>query len=230
VVKTDYDHSMRSGYPIVLQCITAVLPLLASLAVSGEAADPGVDRVGKPPFAIPTFHCLGLYWSPAGGGTNRQVLVRYRQAGGRDWRAALPMRYHPIPNTDEDLADYRGSIVYLTPAATYEVQLTLEGTTTATNLTATTWSGNFPVGEAIQVADRTEPLALTESGTSTAWRVYDGRGTIIDVRHRHDACVTINASHIILRGFTLRGAGATNLAPRRTIGAILIEGGHDIVI
>ena len=45
-----------------------------------------------------------------------------------DWSEALPMRYNPIPNTDEDLADYRGSIVHLAPATTYEIQLTLAGT------------------------------------------------------------------------------------------------------
>ena len=40
------------------------------------------------------------------------------------------MRYNPIPDTDEDLTDYRGSIVHLTPATTYEIQLTLAGTST----------------------------------------------------------------------------------------------------
>ena len=54
------------------------------------------------------------------------------------------MRYNPIPKTDEDLADYRGSIVHLAPATTYEVQLTLAGTSTTATLTATTWSEEFP--------------------------------------------------------------------------------------
>ena len=31
----------------------------------------------------------------------------------------------PIPGTDEDLTDYRGSIVDLTPATSYEIQFTL---------------------------------------------------------------------------------------------------------
>ena len=35
------------------------------------------------------------------------------------------MRYNPIPGTDEDLTDYRGSIVDLTPATSYEIQFTL---------------------------------------------------------------------------------------------------------
>ncbi len=56
------------------------------------------------------------------------------------------MRYNPIPGTDEDLTDYRGSIVDLTPGTTYEIQLTLTGTTTTARLTGRTWSEVFPVG------------------------------------------------------------------------------------
>lgn len=140
------------------------------------------------------------------------------------------MRYNPIPKTEEDLADYRGSIVHLAPATTYEIQLALAGTQTTTNLTATTWSEDFPAGKTTRVSDRETPLAITESGTPQAWRVYDGRSATINVRHQHDACITVNASNVILRGFTLKGAGAaTNVHPRPT-GAIRIDGGHNIVI
>ena len=104
------------------------------------------------------------------------------------------MRYNPIPDTDEDLTDYRGSIVHLSPATTYEVQLTLAGTSTITNLTATTWSEDFPVDETVRVDDSDTPLAITESGAPGAYRVYDGRGATIDVRHRYDNCITIDAS------------------------------------
>jgi len=44
------------------------------------------------------------------------VSVRYRKDGTSIWKEALSMRYNPIPGTDEDLADYRGSIVELSPA------------------------------------------------------------------------------------------------------------------
>jgi len=140
------------------------------------------------------------------------------------------MRYNPIPKTEEDLADYRGSIVHLAQATTYEIQLTLANTRTTTNLTARTWSEEFPAGKTTRVSDRDTPLAITESGTPQAWRVYDGRGTTIDVRHQHDACITVNASNVILRGFTLKGAGAATNLNARPIGAIRIDGGRDIVI
>ena len=213
---------------------TIVSILLVSFNLSGFssiAAPPAVVHSRSvAPVAIPTFHCLGLYWSPPGGTADKTVEMRYRPHGQTNWKDALPMRYNPIPKTDLDLADYRGSIVHLTPATTYDVQMSLAGTTTRTELRATTWSEDFPTGETVPIADRTTPLAITQSGTARAWRVYDGRGTVLDVRHQADACVTINASYVILRGLGLRGAGTTNLAPRRIIGAIRIEGGHDIVI
>lgn len=210
--------------------IAAALLLLSGIAARGGQADSSAQSIGTAPVAIPTFHCLGLYWSPPGGNPNRQVMVQYRRQGDSDWKAALPMRYNPIPNTDEELADYRGSIVHLTPATSYEIRLALEGTTTTTHFTATTWNESRPIGRTVRVADRATPLAITKSGTAKAWRLYDGRGATIDVRHQYDACITINASHVILRGFTLRGAGAINPEPRRTIGAIVIRGGHDIVV
>jgi hypothetical protein len=102
---------------------STVLGVLAyvQIAMAAQAAD-------SAPVAIPTFHCLGIYWSPAGGSADKQVQVRFRPQGQSPWKGALPMRYNPIPKTDLDLADYRGSIVHLAPATTYEVQLTLAGT------------------------------------------------------------------------------------------------------
>jgi photosystem II stability/assembly factor-like uncharacterized protein len=187
-------------------------------------------RADDSPRAIPTFQCLGLYWSPPGGSADKRVEVRFRRRGESEWREGLAMRYNPIPGTDEDLADYRGSIVNLAPATTYEVRLSLAGSATEATLTAATWSEEFPIGQTVRVPDDDTPLVIKESGTPEAYRVYDGRGATIGVRHQHDQCVTINASYVILRGLTLRGAGAGEPARAKTIGAIQIEGGHDIVI
>lgn len=182
------------------------------------------------PFAIPTFHCLGVYWSPPGGETNKNVLVRYRRQADSSWREGLPMRYNPIPNTDEDLTDYRGSIVNLAPATSYEIELRLSDGSATTNLVVTTWSEKFPAGETIVVTNRANPLEIRESGSSDKWRIYDGRGATIDVKHQHDGCITIDASYIIIRNLTLRGAGITNAPNKGIIGAIRINGGHDVVI
>jgi len=193
------------------------------------AAQDDPARSATSGFAVPTFHCLGLYWSPPGGAADKAVAVRYRQEGASAWKEALSMRFNPIPNTDLDLADYRGSIVELSPATRYEIQLTLAGTETTTTFQAATWSEEFPAGEVVRVGDSDQPLAISQSGTPTAYRIYDGRGATIDVRHQHDSCITIDASYVIVRGFTLKGAGAPK--PKlRPIGAIEILGGRNIVI
>jgi hypothetical protein len=215
-------------FPAILSTVPPLA--LAPAAVGQEAKQAEAEKPGDGPLAIPTFHCLGLYWSPPGGAPDKQVLVQYRRAGDTSWKQALPMRYNPIPNTDEDLADYRGSIVHLTPATTYEIELTLAGTATAARLTAKTWSENFPVGQTVRVTDRQTPLTITESGAPGAYRVYDGRGATIDVRHEHDNCITIDASHVIIRNLVLKGAGSAKNTSTRPIGAIVISGGHDIVI
>jgi hypothetical protein len=201
--------------------------VLTPVLGAGESDLPSANSL---PFAIPTFHCLSLYWSPPGGALEKEVKVRYREGRTKKWSDGLSMRYNPIPNTDEDLADYRGSIVHLKPATEYEVELTLAETGTRTNLFAKTWSEEFLTGETVRVQDRAAPLVITESGTPTAWRLYDGRGATIDVRHQYDACITVNASNVILRGFTLRGAGASTNTSTKPIGAIRIDGGQNMVI
>jgi hypothetical protein len=201
----------------------------ASLGMAAAPA-PAAATAGPGPFAVPTFHCLGLYWSPPEGGPEKTVLVRFRAQGASAWREGLPLRYNPIPNTDEELTDYRGSLVELAPGTTYEIQLTLAGTSTTARLTATTWSEDFPAGQTVRVDSRDQPLAITESGSPGAYRLFDGRGATIDVRHAHDACITIDAAYVIVRGFTLKGAGRTSRPDSRPIGAIVVNGGHHIVI
>lgn len=182
------------------------------------------------PFAIATFTSLGVYWSPLTGATNKDALVRYRRQKDAAWSEGLPMRYNPIANTDEDIADYRGSIVHLTPGAPYEIELKLSDNSVKTNFVYSTWSEDFPVGKTIVVTNRQTPLEIRQSGSSNQWRVYDGRGETLDVQHQDDACITIDASYVIIRNLNLRGAGATNSPPKGIIGAIRINGGHDIVV
>jgi hypothetical protein len=161
--------------------------LLCVHALRGEEATVPVAPPAGTPLAVPTFHCLGLYWSPAGGAAERAVQVRYRVKDAAQWSEGLPMRYNPIAETDEDLTDYRGSIVHLQPATIYEVELTLAGTSTSTRLTARTWSEKFPEGEVVRVPGGEQTLVITESGKPDAWRVYDGGGATIEVR-QHGLC------------------------------------------
>lgn len=209
----------------LLSALLACAPALHAADFPTVTAPP----VGTP-LAVPTFHCLGLYWSPPGGSAERTVQVRYRVKDAAEWSEGLPMRFHPIEGTDLELTDYRGSVVNLQPDTTYEVELTLAGTKTATRFAARTWSEKFPVGEVVRVPSGDQPLVITEGGKPDAWRVYDGTGATIDVQHRQDSCITVNASYVILRGFVLKGAGATTNLSKKSIGAIDVQSGHDIVI
>jgi hypothetical protein len=211
---------MTTSAPAPRWTVLSVLVISMSLVIAGAQS----------PLAIPTFHSLGLYWSPTGGATNRQVTVRFRQEGAKTWNEGLPLRYNPIPNTEEDLTDYRGSIVHLRPGTAYEIELSLQGTSLKTNLIAKTWSERFPIGQIVRMTNQNSTVSVTESGTPHAWRLYDGRGATIDVQHEHDECIIVNASNVILRGFTLRGAGSKTNTNRRPIGAIRIDSGEDIVI
>jgi hypothetical protein len=215
--------------PRSLFLLLSALLWCAPAVHAAESPAPIAPPAGTP-LAVPTFHCLGLYWSPPGGSAERAVQVRYRVKDAAQWSEGLPMRYLPIEGTDQELADYRGSIVRLQPGATYEVELTLSGTTTSTRLTARTWSERFPEGEVVRVPSGDQPLVITEGGKPDAWRVYDGTGTTIDVQHRENSCITVNASYIILRGFVLKGAGSATNFNKKSIGAIDVQSGHDIVI
>ena len=208
--------------------ILFLFSLLAALTAFAAPAES--PRLRGEPFAIATFHCLGLYWSTPGGSVDKAVLVRYRAAGASSWQEGLPMRYNPIEGTDEDLTDYRGSLVHLAPGTAYDIELTLAGTATTARFQATTWSEQFPAGEAVRVASSDQPLTIKQSGSATAYRVYDGRGATIDVRHQHDVCITIDASYVIVRGFTLRGAGKAGEGARGRAHGIVITGGQNIVI
>src|SRR5690348_4676817 len=109
----------------------SAVPFIAlTLALTARHCTAAPLETGAAPVAISTFHCIGLYWSPAGGSREKPVEIRYRRQGDSAWKQGLPMRYNPIPNTDEDLADYRGSIVHLSPDTPYDIELTLAGTPT----------------------------------------------------------------------------------------------------
>ena len=193
--------------------------LAAESAGAGASPPPAITSRAKPR-AIPTFHCLGIYWSPENGQAGRNVLIQFRQAGQQAWRDGLPMRYNPI-KTPECKGDYRGSIVDLIPGAAYEVALTLEGTDIRTSFTAATWSENFPIAQTIKCKNSAETLKITKSGTPQGYVLYDGAGAVIDTANTADLGISVDANYVILRGFTIRNVKQHG---------IRIMNGHHIVI
>ena len=169
---------------------------------------------------VSTFHAISLYWSPAGGEPNKKVLVQYSVAGANEWKPGFSMKYLPIagcgnnPETGEryDKADYRGSIVDLTPGTTYDIQMTLEGTATTTTIQATTWSETFPIGQTINVGSMNTRYDVPSSGSANGYLLIDGTGSTIDIQDGLPQCIRlIDKSYVIIRGFTLKNAGSNGI-------------------
>jgi len=184
--------------------LIAVVKIAAAQEPSQRGAGSVVAAASKvPATAVPTFHCLGIYWSPEDGEAGKKVLVKFRAAGEQAWRDGLPMRYNPV-KTDECKGDYRGSIVNLKPGTAYEIALTLEGTDTRTSLNAATWKEKFPVASTIKCQSGDKTLTVNKSGTPQGYILYDGAGCTIDGANKWDLGISVDASHVILRGFTIR--------------------------
>jgi hypothetical protein len=173
------------------------------------------------PVAVPTFECVGLYWTAPGGSSDQVCEVSYRGAGARDWKRALPLWF------DGRNQQYRGSLVQLQPGKSYAIRLHLKGTATRAELETRTWSEAFPIGNTVLLPARSgEPLTVSQSGSPGGYVLYapsEGSApSIIDVANAADQCVLVKASYVVLRGLTLRNA--------RVHGILLAEGVHDVVI
>ncbi len=171
--------------------------------------------------AVTTFSSIGLYWSPTGGSQTTICEVHYRRVGETEWHEGYPLWF------DTRNAQYRGSLVQLVPNTTYEILLNLKDSTTSTTLTATTWNEQFPITQTIYLPAGTtsQPLVVSQSGTPSGYILYTappGQTSTIDVANNSDTDITINASHIIIRGLTLKNA--------RRFGIRLDQNAHDVVI
>jgi len=165
--------------------------------------------------AVPTYEAVGLYWASPGANANG-CDVQYRKSGESSWRQALPLWFDSSDN------ECRGSIVNLTPGATYEVQLGVGGVMQRST-TFTTWSNTKPVARTVGVASGSATLNVTEGGSAAGYVVYDGGGSAtLDAQNGTEYNVTINASYVIVRGLTLKGA--------KTHGILISKDVHDVVI
>src|ERR1035437_1722618 len=106
---------MLSAAFLVLAFVAAGQSVLAEAPVKAGADSAATSKVAAT--SVSTFHCLSLYWSPENGEAKKQVLVKFREAGGA-WHDGLAMRYNPIDDwknpgkkTPECKGDYRGSLV-----------------------------------------------------------------------------------------------------------------------
>lgn len=208
--------------------------LLTVCALSALGLVQGADKAPKPlikptsgtpqspiPRAVCTFASIGLYWTPADAAEEKICHVHYRPAGDQAWREAMPLWF------DKRNGEYRGSIVQLPGATTFEVRLELTGGGSSAELKATTWNETFPIARTVEVEDMAgKTLTVDQSGTPQGYILYTHRAgaptATLDGADKLDQCVIVKASYVILRGLTIR-------APKVN-GIVLGEGSHDIVI
>ena len=164
--------------------------------------------------AVATFESLGLYWTPPSNPGAAGCSVRFRKEGDLTWRDGLALWYDARNN------ECRGSLVHLTPDTAYEIEIGGQA-----QLTARTWSENFPIAQTIYVSDSNAPLNITQGGTAQGYVLYTpapGTTATIDVANAHDHNITISAPYVIVRGLALKGA--------RVDAIHLSEGARDLVI
>lgn len=144
------------------------LSAIASLAFA-EPPGAGDTTLSSDATAVPTFHSIGLYWTPHAKGsttlvapTGNAVKIRYAKVTDTAWKDGHDMWYDARALAGRP-KEARGSIVMLEPNTQYIVQLGLPPSTAGGSITwvaevrPTTWSEDFPI------ASRADDL--TWSGT-----------------------------------------------------------------
>ncbi len=167
--------------------------------------------------AVPTYEAVGLYWSNPGANSATGCQVKYRVSGSSSWSQGLDMWF------DASNSECRGSVVGLTPGTPYEVAFNLPGVSTSPKgLTFTTWSNTVPVAQTINVPSGSATLTISAGGSASGYVVYDGTGSTLDAQNGAATNINVNASYVIVRGFTLRGA--------QQHGILIDKNQHDVII
>ncbi len=185
---------------------------------AGACGAEGLTHSGT---AIATFESLGLYFSPPSDPGPQGCQLQFRKSTDCEWKQGLPMWYDP---RDQEC---RGALVHLEPGTSYVVQFGMPGQPFSRELTASTWSETFPIGETVQLPAGTsnQSLAITTGGTASGYKLYTcpaGQQCTVDVGNAQPTNITISAPYVIVRGLTLRGAQQHAIR--------LNDGAHDVVI
>jgi cysteine-rich repeat protein len=173
--------------------------------------------------AVATFHSIGLYWAPTDRSSSRACKVQYRPAGATQWKQGFDLWYDA-----RNGGQYRGSLVQLQPGTLYEVSLSLDGTSTTSTLSKSTWSESFPVAQTITLPQSSsQTLTITQSGSPSGYVLYTaapGSTATIDADSAYDNNIVINnASYVIIRGLTLKRARIHAISLLGTVHDVIIE-------
>src|SRR5512140_1567328 len=191
-----------------LTSLMAAAIVVASPAVLAQSLSSSGVR------AVPTYEAVGLYWSGPGAGS-AGCDVRYRRQGDAGWSDGLALWFDAASN------ECRGSLVNLLPGTAYEAQLGVGGSMSR-SIAFTTWSNAKPEAATIRVASGQGTYDVSQGGSASGYVVYDGTGSTLDAANAAPYNITVNASYVIVRGFTLRGA--------QQHGILISPNVHDVII
>ena len=160
--------------------------------------------------AVTTFESAGLYWTAPGG--KEDCRVRYRASGEKEWRVGFDLWFDARNN------ECRGSIVKLKPGTAYEAELGLGDGAYSRSVKFATWPEKAPVARTVRVPAGSATLVIDQGGSASGYVVYDGGGAVLDAKNGHDYNILVNASHVVVRNFVLRGArqDAIRIGPAAT--------------
>ena len=162
------------------------------------------------PTAEATYNCLGLYWKPQGGSAKRAVTVQYRKEGEADWKDAMPLWFDATEHDKvlEHTAEYRGSIVSLTPNTSYEVKLKLQDGPERIIKTKTR-SDEFKIARTVKVPHPANgTFTITEGGSAESGYVLyepEDASKPWDAADASPSNLKVDASFVIIKGFNLKG-------------------------
>ena len=182
--------------------------------------------------AVPTFECVGLYWSHPQGAATVAAQVAYRAAGETAWRNGLDLWFDGRGAAGRP-AEYRGSIVGLRPGTRYEVRLTLAGTPVVQTLQVVTWRDVLPIAKVVELpATSSAMLEISGvNGSPDGYILYTGpKGTAatIDVAGQAPCNIRVTrSSYVIIRGLTLIGGQAHGIVlgdgPKDDVHDVIVE-------
>jgi hypothetical protein len=195
------SHAIRRAHGYI-----AASFLFAGLAVAWQSAHAQDASVQ----AVPTYEAVGLYWSNPGNVASCDV--KYRKQGESAWKNGLAMWY------DSAKGQCKGSIVHLAPGTAYEAQMSAGSQTKS--VTFTTWANQYPVGNTVKVASQSGTYNISQGGSASGYVVYDGTGSTIDGGTSN---ITVNASYVVVRGFTLKNAAQHGILINPNLHDVIIE-------
>jgi hypothetical protein len=144
--------------------------------------------------------------------------VRFRKVGAGAYTEGLPLWYDPAAT------ECRGSLVNLSPGTAYEAEMSVTGAVLATRTVLfTTWSNTVPIQSTVNVPSGSATLDVTSGGSPAGYVVYQGAPGVLDAANGQPYNIYVNASYVVIRGFTLRGAQQHAIRISDTVTDVIIE-------